>query len=249
MTNITPILKSLGLLDSEIKTYLAALENGAGTAVDLAKLAKLSRQAIYTAIESLTERGIMTSVEHGKKRLYAAEDPEKLLAYARRREAEMKEHIKDLERSVPELKLQIGGERPVVRMFEGREGILAMVEDFKNTRAKISHEITDSDAMYTVIRPEDLAPLRKELANVGTKITGLYTNAVSKKRPNVDRYILPKDARGFKTNLTVYDDKIALITFSGKMHSVLIESKEFADTLRILFRFAIQAAKKELPEQ
>lgn len=249
MTNITPILKSLGLLDSEIKTYLAALENGAGTAVDLAKQSKLSRQAIYTAIESLTERGIMTSVEHGKKRLYAAEDPEKLLAYARRREAEMKEHIKDLERSVPELKLQIGGERPVVRMFEGKEGIRASIEDFRQTKPKTIEEITDVDAMYAILSAEDLLPMRLELQKTGASVRGIYAGKVAPKTGSATRLILPKERSGFKANLSVYGDKISLVTFEGKLYSILIESALLAKTIRILFDLAFETARTKLPEE
>jgi len=70
MKDITPILKSLGLLDSEVKTYLASLENGPETVLDLAKLTKLSRQAVYSAIDALTERGLMSSALRGKKRYY-----------------------------------------------------------------------------------------------------------------------------------------------------------------------------------
>src|SRR5512142_2814354 len=129
MKDIAPILKSLGLLDSEVKTYLKALENGPGTVLDLAKSTNLSRQAVYVAINSLTERGLMSSALRGKKRFYAAEHPSKLLEYAKRRNEEMKAQTQDLERLLPEIEMQAGGERPVVKLFEGREGLKAIIAD------------------------------------------------------------------------------------------------------------------------
>ena len=129
MKDISPILKSLGFLDSETKTYLAALSMGPSTVIDLTKQVKLSRQAVYVAIESLTERGIMSSTLIGKKRFYAAEKPEKLLAYAKRRESELDEHVKDLEKAIPDLELRTGGERPSVKVLEGKEGLRAYLVD------------------------------------------------------------------------------------------------------------------------
>ena len=245
MKNITPILKSLGLLESEVKTYLSASENGAGTALDISKATKLSRQAVYVAIDGLTERGLMSSILHGKKRLYIAEHPKKLLAYAKRHETDVRQQITDLEQLLPELELQMGGEKPVVRAFEGKEGILGIVEDIKSTDFNESFEITDLTAMDTVLKTEDLIGLQSAFKKRGVHFHGLYAGRVGPSRPEAERYILPKEFEGFKSNLGVNGDKIVMVTFEGKMHSVIIENSLLAQTLRILFELALRAAKKE----
>ncbi len=243
MKDIAPILKSLGLLDSEVKTYLLALENGPGTVLDLAKSTKLSRQAVYVAINALTERGLMSSALRGKKRFYAAERPSKLLAYAKRHESEMKERVQDLQQILPELELQIGGERPTVRVFEGKEGIRAIIADMGESRPKQTNEIADLQAMNTILTPEDLKPMRLELKRFGTKVRGIYAGPATGKTVEADRYFLPKELSGFKSDITVYDDKIALVTFEGKMYSVLIESANLAKALRTLFELAFRGVK------
>ncbi len=241
MKDITPILKSLGLLDSEVKTYLAAMENGPGTVLDLAKQTKLSRQAVYVAIDMLTERGLMTSALRGKKRYYAAEHPDKLLDYAKRRNQEMREKVEDLERIVPELELQIGGERPVVRVFEGKEGLRAVMADMRNTKTKESLEIADLEAVYKALTKEDLAAMRDSVKKGGTKVRGFYAGNAQENTNTVDRVFLPKEAGGFKSHIGTYgDDKIALVTFEGKMHSVIIESKPLAKAMRTLFETAFK---------
>lgn len=126
MKDISSILHSLGFLDSEIKTYTSALEHGPATVIDLTKHTRLSRQATYVVIDQLTKRGLMSSVVRGKKKYYVAEDPEKLLSYAQRREVEIKERIRDLESVLPELKMKVGGEKPIVKLFEGKEGARAV---------------------------------------------------------------------------------------------------------------------------
>lgn len=242
MKDITPILQSLGLLDSEIKTYMAALESGPGTVVEHTKKTGLSRQATYVAIESLGERGLMSSVLSGKKRLYAAEPPSKLLAYAHRHDDEMRERITELERIVPEMELQLGGERPVVKMFEGKEGLRAIIEDYRESMPDEIYEFTDRDAMYSVLTQKELEPLRNALDKINAKFHSIYITSESSPKQIENNVYLPKKY-GTKTDITIYGNKVALVTFEGKMHSVLIESPALAATLRFLFSLAMKEAR------
>lgn len=245
MKDISPILQSLGLLDSEITTYLAALENGPGTVLEIVKSTKLSRQATYVAIDMLSKRGLMSSALRGKKRYYAAEHPEKLLAYAKRRDMEMHERVKDLERMLPELELQTGGERPVVRLFEGKEGLKAIIEDMKSTEFKKSVEIADLEALYKVLSPDDLKTMRTALQKRGVKIRGIYAGAPGPKFVETDRIPLADEFSGFKADIGVYGNKVEMITFEGKLYSIIIESEALAKTLNILFELAFRGATKK----
>lgn len=246
MKDITPILSSLGLLDSEIKTYLGALENGPSSAQDLAKINGLSRQATYVAIESLTKRGLMSSVMRGKKRFYAAESPEKLLTYAKQKEWELKQKVKDLEATLPELEMQAGGERPVVRMFEGKQGLRAIIKDKKKTKHDHLMEISDLDALYKVLTPEDLRTLRQGLDKRKVKIDGLYVGTPGKKVISTShRTMISDEYAGFASDISIYGNKVSLTTFVGKMYSVIIESEPIAKGLEVLFELALKGAKKE----
>lgn len=238
------MLRAFGLVESEIRTYLAAIENGASTVIDLAKHAKISRQAAYLAIEDLSNRGLMTHVLHGKKRLYSAEHPQRLLDYARRRSVDIENQTRELERIIPKIELQMGGDRPVVKVFQGKEGIMAILEDMKKQQPKHIDEITDLDALYTVATVEDLKPTRTELKRIGTVIDGLYSGKASPKIARVNRTALPKEFSGFKSNLSVYGDRITMTSLEGVMYSVIIESKSLARTLSVLFRLAYKYARE-----
>lgn len=244
MKDIAPILKSLGLIDSEVKTYLKSLEKGPSTVLELTKTTGLSRQAIYVAIDELTRRGLVSNVLRGKKKYYVGEHPSKLLSYARRREAEMKDQIADLARSLPELELQVGREKPTVRLFEGKEGVRAILEDVQASKPKNMEEITDIDAMYKILTPEDLKPYRDELKKMGTTIRSIHSRHPVVERERPGRVYLPDKFRDFKTNIDIYDDKIAMATFEGKIYSLIIESKSLTKTLRIIFDLAWESLKK-----
>ncbi|MBD3284441.1 hypothetical protein GF395_03325 [Candidatus Uhrbacteria bacterium] len=245
MKDITPILRSLGLVESEIKTYLTSLQKGALSVLELSKQTGLSRQATYVAIDSLTDRGLMTTTQQGKKTLYTAEHPENLLAYAKRRESEIKDQIQELNRSVKELALQMGGERPVVRMYEGREGIHAIMEDTLLEKPKEICEITDLNAMSTVITEQERKPLRESAIQLKTQVDGLYTDVPpTPPRKFNARYLLPADCHGFKSHIQVYNDKVTFVTFEGKMQAVMIEHGAIANAMRVLFKLA----KRELKD-
>jgi len=245
MKDITPILQALGLQDSEIKTYLKGLEAGPSTAAELSKLTKYSRQGTYTAIEALSKRGLMANVLRGKKRLYVAEPPSKLLAYAKRRDQEMHERVKDLERLAPELEMQAGGERPVVRMFEGKEGVRGIINNLRGAFASNTIEIADLDAIYRVLSKEDIEGIRKETRKSKVRPRGLYTGRPAEGAIDADRVYLPEKYSGFNANIGVYGkDKIALVTLEGKMQSVFIQSKTLADTMRIILELAMKGARK-----
>ncbi|MDP2656559.1 MAG: helix-turn-helix domain-containing protein [bacterium] len=243
MQHITSILHSLGFVDSEINTYTASLEHGPGTVIDLTKLTKLSRQATYVAIEILTKRGLMSSVLKGKKKYYVSEDPEKLLAYAERKQQEMKEKIGDLSRVLPELKLKARGEHPVVKMFEGKEGIKAILEDIEGSKPKRILGITDFDAVKQILTPEDTQPFKDAIKRNNTKLEYLAIGEPGS-ASIAHTTKLPAEYPHFNSEILIVDKKIAFITFEGKMNSVIIESDAIAKTLLIVFELALKSLKK-----
>jgi len=245
MKDIGKILRSLGLNESEINTYLAALKQGASTVVELTKHTRLSRQAIYLAIESMTERGLMSSVMSGKKRLFTAEPPYKLLAYAKRKEVEMKEEINDLEKSLPELELQLGGERPIVQMYEGKEGIRAFLEEVKKVRPKKITEVADFAAVQKAMSFEDLAPYQKEVSKHHATIKGIYTGkALRPSTVEMERISLPENSPHFSANITVFGDRVGFVSLEGKPYSVIIENKSIAKTMEHVLDLAYEEAKR-----
>jgi sugar-specific transcriptional regulator TrmB len=243
MKDVKPILVALGLQESEVATYLTSLAKGPGSIADIAHASGYSRQAVYVAVESLTKRGLMSSSGSGKKMLYSAEHPERLLAYAHRREAEMKDRIEDLARIVPQLELQSGGEKPVVRVFEGDEAIRSYLHELESQKPKEMYELTDVEAMKAVLTEQDLKPLREVLRKSRVKGVGIYTGApITQNEPSSERYFLGEEHGGFKSNIGLYGDVLSFITFAGKKHSIIIESKYLAKGFKLLFQLAQERA-------
>ncbi len=240
MKDIAQILKPLGFTESEITTYLSTLEHGAGTALCISSRTNLSRQTTYLAIDTLMERGLMTCVEQEKGNLFSSEPPQKLLDYAQRRAQDMQNQVADLATLIPEIELRSAGERPVVKMYEGREGVLAMIREVQNTDQRTAYEIADLDALYETVTADDLQPLSHRVRESQLQVHGIYAGARrGGKKDDLTIHFLSPHEQGFRANITVFGQNVALISFVGKMHSIFIQNQAIADALRILFQHSL----------
>src|SRR5690242_13407133 len=103
-TDIAKLFTTLGLSETETKVYLASLSLGPTSVQDIAKEAKLSRTATYDAVEELQKRGLLSTYVRGKKRFFAAEEPEQAVAYFRDNVNKMESQLEVLLHALPELK-------------------------------------------------------------------------------------------------------------------------------------------------
>lgn len=237
---IQPILASLGFSDSEARVYLAGLKGGSQTVIDLAKETNLSRQTVYDAISQLTQRGLISTAERGKRTCYTAESPERLLAYAKRQEGLFQERIQILEKAVPSLTLEMGGDRPIVKLFEGKEGIHGIIEELRDVKPKELDEMVDGYAMMGILTDDDLVPYRTTMKQFKTHMRGIIAGDIrpSPKGKTGCRRQLPREDWNFKCNIQVTEDFVAFSTFAGKMYSVSIKDPYIARAMKILFHHA-----------
>lgn len=168
--------------------------------------------------------------------------------YALALELDLKAKMLDLERALPELELRKGEGRPVVRFYEGKEGIRAYQEAVKNLRPDSIWEIGDLDAMTRLINSQELVPLRMDIGRVGAHIYGLYSrskNFLKNPYTTVDGYLLPKEDAGFESNIAIHGDTVIVVTFGDKLNTIIVESKQLAKTLIILFRHAFKDIQRD----
>lgn len=244
MVQWTKLLKNIGLTESETKTYITALEAGPASVQDLARKARISRVTTYAAIETLLKEGLISTVQKGKKTLYAAESPDRLMSVAQARAKRMEGIIHEIEHHINELRLVQRGEKPVVRIFEGPEALKSIQDDVLRSRPQFIDELADLDAIDTVYDRAELQPYLQELAKRNIKqraIRSRKTESPFKPLPNALAFTLPPSMADFFGDIMIYGNKVALSTFRGKQISVLVESEDLAKTMRLLFTLAWQA--------
>ena len=239
------LLKTLGFTDSEAKLYLLSLETGPSSVQDLAKKAKVSRVTTYAVIETLTERGLMSNVQKGKKTLFTAESPERLVSFVHGRVKQMESTLRDVESLIGDLKLLQRGEKPVVKLFEGMEGLRAIQDDILQSNPKVVFEMSNNDAIISLFKPEDFSAYQKGLAQkkIRTEALVLYTKKVPSEELLKVHHLMGDVS--FFGHVSIYADKVALSSFQGKNISVLIESQVIAQTMKELFKLAQKGAEKK----
>jgi sugar-specific transcriptional regulator TrmB len=227
--NIYEVLEGLGLSKNEITIFINLLELGESKAGAIITKSKLQSSAVYNAIHSLIEKGLISYIKKSEVKFYKAANPETILDYI---EAKKREYIEIL----PKLKVkQSKDENEGVEYYKTFRGVKTLVskmlEDYdgKEVYRYFSTNLDNYDRAKRVYRA--CKHLRK-LKNIKTK--AIYhkslRRAVKPSKTSLKRFI------PFKfPNINILNNKIAIISWDDEPSGVLIKSKELYDSYLELF--------------
>ena len=248
-TNFLSLFTSLGLSESESKIYLASLRLGPTSVQSIAKEAKLSRTAAYDTVALLQDRGLMSTFERGKKRFFIAEEPDRALAHFKSSVESMNENLGRLDSKIGELKLKAGGEKPAVRFYEGDEAIYALFSDFATIDPDQLDEVSNMDLVYNELNKKILKDARKLSEKFRASVRILHVGETQNPRKNIQYCQLDRKIFGdFQGDIWIYADRVAFLSYVGKVVAVIMENQIFADTARFLFNAAWQICSAEKPK-
>ncbi len=172
---ISDVLEQNGFNEKEALVYLAALEAGEVTVSALAAKTKLKRTTIYSIVDGLTSRGVITVQKRRGIQRIAAISPRVLIDRFRNA-------VTLAENALPALldMAYASPHKPRIRFFDGMEGLKEILREFTfSTAADPGLVFTDYEQM-----PKELfAFIRKELVPHRRK----YGRFI--------KLILPKNAR------------------------------------------------------
>lgn len=228
---IDRVLMDIGLHETEVRFYLAALELGQAPMRDIARKAGISRTNAYDVFSRLLEQRLVNEIPQATDRsmLIMAESPERVLEI-------VEERRKKLEAVMPEL-LSLHNRvpaKPKVRYFQGADGIKAVLDETIACRSKMLLGILSMSDLYEV-------PGRAWMDdNVRRRIQAGVTLRVVRS-PTKDLHPFwsdnPADLRilryapdhfSFSMTTYIYDDTVALISSREENFAMTIESAEFA---------------------
>ena len=95
---ITNQLANLGLSENGAKVYMAMLELGPATVLEISAKAGVNRPTTYFQIEALKKLGLVSSQTKGKKQLFIAEAPEQLDFILDRQKGEIEQKKEELQK-------------------------------------------------------------------------------------------------------------------------------------------------------
>lgn len=242
-------LQKIGLSENEAGVYLALLELGSSTAAQIAQKARVNRATTYVQIETLIRMGLVSTFEKGKKTYFRAEDPEYLKKVIEREKATVVEREQKLTDIMPELEklFLTASERPRVRFFEGKEGLLTIVKDFLKTKDRAIEAVASLDNILDIF-PAHLKDYSSQRVKKGIRSKFIYTSSQGAILAQSDAEMLresrfvPPEKFPFTCDITIYEHKVAISSLRDRPFGIIIESKEVADSLRALFYLAWDTA-------
>ncbi len=248
-------LTNLGLTDKEAAVYLACLELGASPVQPVAKKAKVVRATTYVILESLMNMGLVTKYKEGKKTLFSAETPRQLMRLLEQQEEVIEDKQRDLESILPGLQMitKAAGDKPSVRYFEGKEGLRAIRQEILmyTHSGDTIYNFTPADHLRGVFpQDEDTHFVQRVAKGVFAKTLFTTTSDTLKRDWLVNipskrteaRFISP-ERFPVPAGLTIYHDRIAIGSFTGKLFGVIIESKQMVAMMKSLFDLAWDGAE------
>lgn len=237
-------LLDLGLDEREAAIYLALLQVDTASVIQLAKTTGINRSTVYNVLNDLFQKGLVSEIQVGKKTHYQAEKPERLETYVEQQRILLEEQSKKLKDIIPMLKSvqRATGERPVVKLFEGRDGIITSTQEFfdgeeKNETAYFFYPTDLMERTLTDDERKRFHAMRME-KNIKGKILYTRSDADLASDNMGDRLRIDQEKYPLTCDIAIYRDKIRLNTMGKSFSGIFIKSRDIADTLRSIFNLA-----------
>mgnify|MGYP001616513704 FL=1 len=230
-----PILEQLGLHGKKADVYLAALELGSSSVLDIARKAGIKRTTGYDVLLDLKEKGYIYETVKGKKRLFIAEDPEKIQKMLREKESffsEILPHLKSI--------YNVSGVKPKIRFYEGKAGLREVYSDILKYSGEIlafgsEHVVSalGKDWTESYIKSRVQKNIRMRIIASGTELTKNFTDQ-DQTQLRTSKLVDPKKYP-FSIEINIYGfQKVALMSAKEET-GIIIEGKEIYSTLKLIF--------------
>ncbi len=233
MEDIQTFLASIGFGKNEIAVYLALVQMGNASVLQIAKRTKIHRSNIYDTLRTLVERGLVYETSQDSTKTFSARPPASLMNYLKRREDELEVILKDFESRLGRI------DKPqLIRYTKGVFALREAVYGFLETKKPIMLFGVPGKA------PEVIGPMLKRFheERIKQKIPMLHIyNAESidrvkylNKMEYTEARILPKK---FDTRVTtvVTGDKVVFQVWDEDIEVIEIQNEDIANTYQNYF--------------
>lgn len=238
---LTDDLKSLGLTEQETTIYLAGVELGPATVLQIARKTGVHRTTVYNTMQSLLEKRLFSESAQGKKRVFVPEGAEAFKAMLRQK----MERVDAIAGELSAL-AGAGSVKPVVKFYSGLEGIKDVFRDATRAKEDILYGIAGLENM-NVKSPvlldfwmNEYAMLRKKHKKFARIIMPDTDGGKLYKATDADKSretrLVPSSTYNFPAEYMFYDDVVCQLVFSEReQFAVVTRSRALATTMKMIF--------------
>lgn len=243
------LYKKLGLTENQAKVYLAALELGLSSMTELSQKSNLKRPTAYLIVEELMILGLLAQTKTGKRKVYSAIHPRRLVEIARNKGRQIGEVL-------PELVALHNAEKekPKIQVFEGYDGVMHVYEEVYEalnakeealwfTNIEPLESFPESTASYLKMISRIKNPKIREL-NLDNEAGRRWSKRVAKfQGKNHFVRLLPAKYEFGMTDFLIFQNKVCLFSLKKNIFVTVIESEDIAKSERAMFNWAWKMGK------
>jgi sugar-specific transcriptional regulator TrmB len=257
MQQISTTLDGLGLTKNETQILLALYTLGKSTVADLARQSKMPRTTIYTALSKLQDKEIIMRAKVGKRELWEAVPPKRLLAIKKEQVEKLRDLVPTLEElaNIPEI-----ADKSTIVQYKGVRGlqrVYDMILDLSKGERVYGFEGGRSTEHKTKKLPKEYSlDWQRKVKQNGI----ILEVAVSEKLldlvqvPNTDvqeavfgratiTYVLPEEVMNFNSDILVFRNNVAIIT-PNNLTAVIINDFAASIAFKQLIKTACMMGRK-----
>ncbi|MFP8966899.1 TrmB family transcriptional regulator [Pokkaliibacter sp. CJK22405] len=235
------LLSLLELSEREYQLYRSLLTLGPASIRDIAAHAGINRGTTYESLKLMQSKGVVSYLPKGKRRFFAAEDPEKLLQKAEERRQLMNGLIGRLKADViPELyHLKPEFSAGNVRFYEGDDGIEFVLKDILATVARQpqrTYSVFSSKAIrHHLYRPFPNFTKQRVEKEIDVRVIAIGEGGED--AAYSERKWIPTNGEVDASYIAIYPPKVAMISLAASNYpvAVVIDSNEIATAQLIIF--------------
>ncbi len=241
----TRILEDLGLTHAEIKVYISLLELGSSSAGLILEKSQLQNSVVHRALNSLIEKGLISYILEGKKKIYQATNPENFHDFIENKKKRFEEILPELKQKQKYSKITTFAE-----IFKGKRGINQMYITLINSGGKeyntfgggsqVTYDIM-GETWWKNLHVKRIAkkiPCRQVFDETIRK----FGNELNKKKLTKIKF-LPKEYAQLQETIII-GDYVGITIFTENPYGILIKDKVVADGYRKQFELLWKLAKK-----
>jgi sugar-specific transcriptional regulator TrmB len=255
--NIEELLQEFGLTPTETRLYLTALRYQHISASDLSKKTSIKRPAVYHALETLEKKGLIATIGTARVLRYKAEPPEQLKSLLERKRIELTLLEKKINASLSFFPVEKDTAQGEVRVefFRGIEAVKNLAEKSLANKGREIMGIIPSPHIFTkTFGVEFMSHYTRIKTSRGISSWSVWA---SECRSELDAKefirhkeflreirIAPEHLKGtYPSIILIWDENVAIINTGAEVFGVLIASKEYTATMKMLWSLLWNGSK------
>lgn len=243
-------LGAYGLEEKEAKVYLAALELGPTTVLEISRRTHLPRTTLYPILERLKEQGVFRVGKKKKTTIFTAEPPQRL-------RDQLQERARELEDALPALEVlqETAQGGPGVTFYEGTEGFKRLWKTLLDSGVRDYRLITSGTGLLDYVK----TPYLVERVIAERLKRGIHSRQLipmSREARNIvdqDKHEF-RESRFLPPNVTlpatviIFADQVGFITTRRENTMIILASGDVAKTYETLFDLVWEKADRPMDE-